>query len=188
MHGTTDKLFLVIAAHGLAKPDDLSLPDPFAVVVVDSVQTHTMSVIKQTLHPYWNEHFDVSVFFFQIRPVLGPNFLRPTSSMVKRSSVVTVQIFDQRKLVQLERDQGFLLGFIELRVTDYLDLELGGQGIFSGFGIASPLITNQCIPHRASSIRSEGHRRQSGRARQIDVSPLYQPYHVSNKFPSKISK
>jgi len=53
--------------------------------------------------------------------------------MVKRSSVVTVQVFDQRKLVR--GDQGFL-GFIEIRVTDHLDFELGGQGIFSG---SSPL-------------------------------------------------
>ena len=66
MHRTMDKLFLVIAAQGLAKPgpDDLSLPDPFAVIIVDSVQKHTTKVIKQTLHPYWNEHFDVSVVLF----------------------------------------------------------------------------------------------------------------------------
>jgi hypothetical protein len=77
-------------------------------------------------------------FCFQNRPVLGSNFLRPTSSMVKGSSVVTVQIFDQRKLVR--RDQG-LLGFVEIRVADYLDLasELGSHGMFSGFRIASPL-------------------------------------------------
>jgi E3 ubiquitin-protein ligase NEDD4 len=56
--------------------------------------------------------------------------------MVKGSSVVTVQIFDQRKFKR--RDQGFL-GFVEIQVTDYLDLELGGQGMFSGFRIASPL-------------------------------------------------
>ena len=52
--------------------------------------------------------------------------------MVKRSSVVTVQIFDQCKFKR--RDQGFL-GFVEIRVTDYLDLELGGQGMFFGFRI-----------------------------------------------------
>jgi E3 ubiquitin-protein ligase NEDD4 len=56
--------------------------------------------------------------------------------MVKGSSVVAVQIFDQRKFRR--RDQGFL-GFVEIQVTDYLDLELGGQGMFSGFRIASPL-------------------------------------------------
>ena len=75
-------------------------------------------------------------FCFQIRPVLGSDFLRPTSSMVKGSSVVKVRIFDQRKFKR--RDQG-LLGFVEMRVTDYLDLELGGQGVFSGFKIASLL-------------------------------------------------
>jgi len=56
--------------------------------------------------------------------------------MVKGSSVLTVQIFDQRKFKG--RDQGFL-GFVEIRVTDYLDLELGGKGMFSGFRIAFPL-------------------------------------------------
>jgi E3 ubiquitin-protein ligase NEDD4 len=56
--------------------------------------------------------------------------------MVKGSSVVTVQIFDQRKFKR--RDQGFL-GFVEIRVTDYLDLEPGGQGMFSGLRIAPPL-------------------------------------------------
>ncbi len=56
--------------------------------------------------------------------------------MVKGSSVLTVQIFDQRKFKG--RDQGFL-GFVEIRVTDYLDLELGGKGMFSGFRFASPL-------------------------------------------------
>ena len=56
--------------------------------------------------------------------------------MVKRSSVVTVRIFDERKFEQ--RDQGFL-GFIEIRVTDYLDLELGGEGMFSGSRITSRL-------------------------------------------------
>jgi hypothetical protein len=75
-------------------------------------------------------------FCFQIRPVLRSNFLRPTYSMVKGSSVVKVQVFDERKFKR--RDQGFL-GFVEIRVTDYLDLEFGGQGMFSGFRIASPL-------------------------------------------------
>ncbi|KAI0261684.1 C2 domain-containing protein [Russula aff. rugulosa BPL654] len=67
---------VVVAADGLAKHDVFSLPDPFAVIIVDSEQIHTTSVIKKTLNPYWNEHFDVTV---------------------KGSSVVTVQIFDQRK-------------------------------------------------------------------------------------------
>ena len=75
-------------------------------------------------------------FCFQTRPVLGSNFPRPTSRMVKGSSLVKVQIFDQRKFKQ--QDQGSL-GFVEIRVTDYLDLELGGHGTFSSLGVASPL-------------------------------------------------
>ena len=56
--------------------------------------------------------------------------------MVKRSSVVKVQVFDQR---ESKRRDGGLLGFVEMRINDYLDLELGGQGMFPGFRIASPL-------------------------------------------------
>jgi hypothetical protein len=76
MHRITDKLFLVVAADGLAKPYVFRLPDPFAVINVDSGLTHTMSVLKKTLNPCWNEHFDVSVVFcFHIHPVLGSYFL-----------------------------------------------------------------------------------------------------------------
>jgi E3 ubiquitin-protein ligase NEDD4 len=58
MHCTS---FPVVAALGLASPEILSLPDPFAVIAVDSEQTHRTSVIKDTRDPYWNERFDVSV-------------------------------------------------------------------------------------------------------------------------------
>lgn len=46
-------------------PDDtnayraLGLPDPFAVATVGGEQTHTTSVIKKTLNPYWNEIFNL---------------------------------------------------------------------------------------------------------------------------------
>jgi E3 ubiquitin-protein ligase NEDD4 len=43
----------------------IGLPDPFAVVTVDGEQTHTTTVIKKTLNPYWNESFDVCVLSFQ---------------------------------------------------------------------------------------------------------------------------
>jgi E3 ubiquitin-protein ligase NEDD4 len=56
-----DILFAVVAADGLAKRDVFRLPDPFAVITVDSEQTNTTSVIKKTLNPYWNESFDMSV-------------------------------------------------------------------------------------------------------------------------------
>ena len=49
----------VVAADGLSKRDVFKLPDPFAVITVDAEQTHTTSVMKKTLNPYWNENFDV---------------------------------------------------------------------------------------------------------------------------------
>ena len=52
---------LVVAADGLSKRDVFRLPDPFAVITVDAEQTHTTSVIKKTLNPYWNENFDMFV-------------------------------------------------------------------------------------------------------------------------------
>lgn len=93
----------VVAADGLSKRDVFRLPDPFAVITVDAEQTHTTSVIKKTLNPYWNENFDV---------------------IVRDSSVIAVQIFDQRKFKR--RDQGFL-GVVNIRVSDVLDLELDGH-------------------------------------------------------------
>ncbi|KIP12373.1 hypothetical protein PHLGIDRAFT_98357 [Phlebiopsis gigantea 11061_1 CR5-6] len=93
----------VVAADGLSKREVFRLPDPFAVITVDAEQTHTTSVIKKTLNPYWNESFDITV---------------------KDSSVIAVQIFDQRKFKK--RDQGFL-GVVNVRVADVIDLELGGH-------------------------------------------------------------
>ena len=95
---------IVVAADSLIKRDLLRLPDPFAIVSVDGEQIHTTSVIKRTLNPYWNENFDITV---------------------KDASVVAVQIFDQRKFKR-KSDQGFL-GVINVKVTDVIDLELGGQ-------------------------------------------------------------
>jgi len=46
-------------------------------------------------------------------------------SVVKESSVVAVQIFDQRK--SKRRDRGFL-GVVNVKVSDALDLNLGGHG------------------------------------------------------------
>lgn len=89
---------------------------------MDAEQTHTTSVIKKTLNPYWNESFDMCVL------TLNMQYLTPKLheySMVKESSVVAVQIFDQRKFKR--RDQGFL-GVVNVKVSDVLDLELGGHG------------------------------------------------------------
>jgi E3 ubiquitin-protein ligase NEDD4 len=48
------------------------------------------------------------------------------STSPDESSVIAVQIFDQRKFKR--RDQGFL-GVVNIRVSDVLDLELGGHGV-----------------------------------------------------------
>ncbi|EIW60741.1 HECT-domain-containing protein [Trametes versicolor FP-101664 SS1] len=93
----------VVAADGLSKREVFRLPDPFAVITVDAEQTHTTSVMKKTLNPYWNESFDITV---------------------KDNSVIAVQIFDQRKFKK--RDQGFL-GVVNVKVSDVIDLELGGH-------------------------------------------------------------
>ncbi|KAK9338234.1 hypothetical protein V1521DRAFT_416598 [Lipomyces starkeyi] len=94
---------LVIAADGLYKREVFRFPDPFAVITVDGEQTHTTSVIRKTLNPYWNESFDVNV---------------------TESSIIAVQIFDQKKFKR--KDQGFL-GVINIRVGDIIDLSLGGE-------------------------------------------------------------
>jgi E3 ubiquitin ligase SMURF1/2 len=50
------------SAKNLAKKDLLKLPDPFAKVVVgDTGQCHTTEVLKSTLDPKWNQHFDLYV-------------------------------------------------------------------------------------------------------------------------------
>lgn len=53
------------------------------------------------------------------------HLILPYNRTVKDSSVVAVQIFDQRKFKR--RDQGFL-GVVNVRISDVLDLELGGHG------------------------------------------------------------
>lgn len=62
---------------------------------------------QSSLNPYWNEAFDVTV---------------------KDGSVITVQVFDQKKFKK--KDQGFL-GVINVPVSSALDLDLGGDGQYS---------------------------------------------------------
>ncbi|KAG2213483.1 hypothetical protein INT47_009157 [Mucor saturninus] len=94
----------VIAADGLVKKDlFFKMPDPFAVVTVDGEQTHTTTVMKKTLNPYWNESFDLQV---------------------DNSSVIAVQVFDQKKFKK--KDQGFL-GVINVQVSNVFDLAVGGD-------------------------------------------------------------
>src|SRR6267154_2493728 len=70
--------------------------------------------------------------------IIASNFLLPTFSTVKDSSVVAVQIFDQRKFTGKRREQGSL-GVVNMQVANYVDLELGGHGTFSSLGVSSPL-------------------------------------------------
>ncbi|KAF9957393.1 hypothetical protein BGZ70_009527 [Mortierella alpina] len=93
----------VIAADGLYKRDVFRLPDPFAVVTVDGDQTHTTTVMKKTLNPYWNESFEVTV---------------------TNKSVLAVQIFDQKKFKK--KDQGFL-GTVNIQMGDVFDVNTGGD-------------------------------------------------------------
>ncbi|GAA5802989.1 hypothetical protein HPULCUR_008464 [Helicostylum pulchrum] len=94
----------VIAADGLVKKDlFFKMPDPFAVVTVNGEQTHTTTVMKKTLNPYWNESFDLKV---------------------NSSSVITVQVFDQKKFKK--KDQGFL-GVINIQVSSIFDLCTDGD-------------------------------------------------------------
>ena len=68
-------------------------------------------------------------YFLVLSRVLSliPNFFPwSTFSMVKDSSVVAVQIFDQRKFKR--RDQGFL-GVVNVQVANHLDFELDSLGI-----------------------------------------------------------
>ncbi|KAJ7134677.1 hypothetical protein C8R44DRAFT_663336 [Mycena epipterygia] len=84
----------LFSANGLVKRDLLSLPDPFAVLTVDGEQTHNTTIVRRTLNPSWNEHYDV---------------------VVRDSSMIAIQIFDHRKFKK--RDQGFL-GVINIPATE----------------------------------------------------------------------
>ncbi|KAL1926541.1 hypothetical protein VTP01DRAFT_5662 [Rhizomucor pusillus] len=98
----------VIAADGLVKKDlFFKLPDPFAVVTVNGEQTHTTTVMKKTLNPYWNETFDLQV---------------------TNESVIAVQVFDQKKFKK--KDQGFL-GVINVQLGSVFDVDVGGDEMLS---------------------------------------------------------
>lgn len=97
----------VVAADGLYKRELFRLPDPFAVVTIDGEQTHTTSVMRKTLNPFWNETFELTA---------------------TPSSVIAVQIFDQRKFKR--KDQGFL-GVINVQMSSVFDLQVGGDEILT---------------------------------------------------------
>ncbi|KAJ2823137.1 hypothetical protein GGI24_003751, partial [Coemansia furcata] len=96
---------LVLAADNLYKRELFRLPDPFVVLTVDGAQTQTTKALKRTLSPYWNETFEVEV---------------------KPSSVITAQVFDQRKFKK--RGQGFL-GVINVQVSQHINVAAGGEAM-----------------------------------------------------------
>jgi len=156
MHWLTHGLCLVIAANGLAKHDVHRLPDPFVILTIDLEQAYTTTAIKKTRNPYWNEHIDVFVLQVLLSclscPYYSPILLRPMFSMVKGSSVIAVQIFDQPKFNQ--QSQG-LLGFVNIQVAQYLNLdsELGGHGMSLSPRIdcCAPLMTKENL-HRIAEV------------------------------------
>ena len=59
--------FTVISAGGLHK-GHFRLQNPFAVVTIDSVESHATAADKRALSPYWNESFDMyaSTFYSNV--------------------------------------------------------------------------------------------------------------------------
>lgn len=88
----------VIAADDLKKDRGFwgskAKPDPFAIITVDGDQTTTTDTKKNTSKPEWNQKFKLKV----------------TSN-----SVISIQIFDQKKFKQTE-NQGFL-GVVTLQIS-----------------------------------------------------------------------
>ncbi|KAG6916449.1 hypothetical protein DXG01_006777 [Tephrocybe rancida] len=98
---------MIFGAQGLAKRELLSLPDPFAVLTVDGDQTCTTAIIKKSLSPTWEEHFDITV--------------RP-------SSMIAIQVFDHKKFKK--RDQGLSrLHLIVLSASDIDVSDIGFLGV-----------------------------------------------------------
>ncbi|KAI9505687.1 hypothetical protein GGI25_002404 [Coemansia spiralis] len=93
----------VLAADNLYKRELFRMPDPFVVLTVDGAQTKTTKALKRTLSPYWNESFEVQV---------------------KPTSVITAQVFDQRKFKK--RGQGFL-GVINVQISQHINVQAGGE-------------------------------------------------------------
>jgi len=78
----------ILCARNLAKRDLFRLPDPFVRVTVDgSGQTHSTDVSKNTLDPKWNQHYDL---------------------FVGKSDVITISVWNERKVHKKGASTGFL--------------------------------------------------------------------------------
>ncbi|PVV01573.1 hypothetical protein BB560_004005 [Smittium megazygosporum] len=80
-----------------------TLPDPFVIITVDGEQTSTTRAIKKSLSPVWNESFKINV---------SPN------------SVITAQVFDQKKFKK--KGQGFL-GVINVQVGQHMNIYINSE-------------------------------------------------------------
>ncbi|RUS90106.1 hypothetical protein EGW08_002148 [Elysia chlorotica] len=61
-HGHMKVRLTVLCAKNLGKRDFFRLPDPFAKITVDgSGQCHSTAVLRNTLDPKWNQHYDLYV-------------------------------------------------------------------------------------------------------------------------------
>jgi E3 ubiquitin-protein ligase NEDD4 len=106
----------------------LALPDPFAVLTIDGDQTHTTTVMKKTLNPYWNESFDVYVICLLQLVWLDNTFFNSNmgiSRQMANSSKISLQVFDQKKFKK--KDQGFL-GVVNVQMSNVFDVAVGGDG------------------------------------------------------------
>ncbi|KAJ3342352.1 hypothetical protein HDU93_002468 [Gonapodya sp. JEL0774] len=101
----------------------IGLPDPLVVITVDGNQTQTTAASKKSLSPEWNESFEVNV---------------------SNSSVIAVQVFDQKKFKQ-KKDQGFL-GVANIQVGNLFDVSAPGE--------FERLLTLDLKPSRADNVVS----------------------------------
>ncbi|XP_012271546.1 E3 ubiquitin-protein ligase SMURF2 [Orussus abietinus] len=61
-NGATKIRLTILCARNLARKDLFRFPDPFAKITVDgSGQCHSTDTCKATLHPKWNQHYDLYI-------------------------------------------------------------------------------------------------------------------------------
>lgn len=152
----------VVAAEGLYKRELFKQPDPFAVLTVDGAQTQTTETARKTNAPHWGQSFTFSV---------------------TESSVLIVQVFDQKKFKK--KDQGFL-GVVNVRVGDYVNF----RDAFSEQTVAEELKkSNSTLPVSGKLILTISHRNAAAAADPRDPTRASQQasQNASTAFPGAAS-